>query len=139
MDLAPANVHDLRLVEELLQETQEGWVLGDRNYCSPELAQRLFEEEGLSLLAPYKSKKREGKRWPSWLVQKRRRIETVISQITERYRAKRVWARNRWHLALAAQSVEPHHGRLFLPANRALIASLLAAPYRLKLHIGLAT
>ena len=35
----------------------------------------------------------------SWLVQeKRRRIETVISQITERYRAKRVWARDRWHL-----------------------------------------
>jgi hypothetical protein len=31
-------------------------------------------------------------------VQKRRRIETVISQMTERYRAKRVWARDRWHL-----------------------------------------
>ena len=97
MDLAPANVHDLRLAEELLQEAQEGWVLGDRNYWSPELEERLGEE-GLSLLAPYKSKKREGKRWPSWLVQKRRRIETVISQITERYRAKRVWARDRWHL-----------------------------------------
>jgi hypothetical protein len=97
MDLAPANVHDLRLAEELLQEAQEGWVLGDRNYWSPELTKRLADE-GLSLLAPYKSKKREGKRWPSWLVRKRRRIETVISQITERYRAKRVWARDRWHL-----------------------------------------
>jgi len=97
MDLAPANIHDLRLAEELFQEAPEGWVLGDRNYWSPELAERLGEE-GLSLLAPYKSKKREGKRWPSWLVQKRRRIETVISQITERYRAKRVWARDRWHL-----------------------------------------
>ena len=98
MDLAPANVHDLRLAEELLRGAQEeGWVLGDRNYWSPELAERLGEE-GLSLLAPYKSKKREGKPWPSWLVRKRRRIETVISQITERYRAKRVWARDRWHL-----------------------------------------
>jgi len=98
MDLAPSNVHDLRLAEELLQGAQEeGWVLGDRNYWSPELAKRLGKE-GLSLLAPYKSKKREGKRWPSWLVQKRRRIETVISQLTERYRAKRVWARDRWHL-----------------------------------------
>ena len=96
MDLAPANVHDLRLAEELLEGTQ-GWALGDRNYWSAELAGRL-EEEGLSLLAPYKSKKREGKGWPRWLVHKRRRIETVISQITERYRAKRVWARDRWHL-----------------------------------------
>src|SRR5215207_1145367 len=97
MDLAPANVHDLRLAEELLREAQEGWVLGERNYWSPEFAER-HGEEGLSLLAPYKSKKREGRPWPSWLVQKRRRIEAVISQITERYRAKRVWARDRWHL-----------------------------------------
>ena len=96
VDLAPANVHDLSLAEELLEDA-EGWALGDRNYWSPELAERLGEE-GLSLLAPYKSKKREEKPWPHWLVQKRRRIETVISQITERYRAKRVWARDRWHL-----------------------------------------
>ena len=98
MDLAPANVHDLRLAEELLEGAQEeGWVLGDRKYWSPELAERLGEE-GLRLLAPYKSKKRERKRWPRWLVRKRRRIETLISQITERYRAKRLWARDRWHL-----------------------------------------
>jgi hypothetical protein len=96
VDLAPANFHDLRLAEELLEDAQ-GWVLGDRNYWSPELAER-FGEEGLSLLAPYKSKKSEEKPWPRWLAQKRRRIETVISQITERYRAKRVWARDRWHL-----------------------------------------
>ena len=99
MDLAPANVHDLRLAEELLEGAQEeGWVLGDRNYWSPELTERLGAE-GLRLLAPYKSKKRERKGWPRWLVRKRRRIETVISQITERYRAKRVWARDRWHLS----------------------------------------
>jgi hypothetical protein len=96
VDLAPANVHDLRLAEELLEDA-EGWALGDRNYWSPELVERLGEE-GLRLLAPYKSKKRGEQPWPRWLMQKRRRIETVISQITERYRAKRVWARDRWHL-----------------------------------------
>jgi Transposase DDE domain len=97
VDLAPANVHDLRLAEALL-EGAGGRALGDRNYWSPELAERLGEKQGLSLLAPCKSKKREEKPWPRWLVQKRRRIETVISQMTERYRAKRVWARDRWHL-----------------------------------------
>jgi hypothetical protein len=50
------------------------------------------------LLAPYKSKKGEKKSWPRWLVQKRRRVETVISQLAERYGAKKVWARDRWHL-----------------------------------------
>jgi hypothetical protein len=96
VDLAPANTHELRLAEELLEETK-GWALGDRNYWSPELTQRL-QDEGLCLLAPYKSKKREVTSWPRWLVQKRRRIETVISQLVERYGAKKVWARDRWHL-----------------------------------------
>lgn len=52
----------------------------------------------MRLLAPYKSKKREEKPWPRWLVQKRRRIETVFSQLVARYRAKKVWAKDRWHL-----------------------------------------
>jgi Transposase DDE domain len=96
VELAPADAHDLHLAEELLEEAK-GWALGDRNYWSPDLAERL-EDEGLCLLAPYKSKNREKHPWPRWLVQKRRRVETVISQMTERYRAKKVWARDRWHL-----------------------------------------
>jgi len=38
------------------------------------------------------------KRWPAWLVQARRRIETVLGQLTERFHAKRVRARDEWHL-----------------------------------------
>ena len=95
--LAPANVHELAVAEELLKEAK-GWALGDRNYWSPELTERL-KEKGLHLLAPCKSAKREGKKgWPRWLVNKRRRIETVISQLVGRNRAKRVWARDTWHL-----------------------------------------
>ncbi len=96
VDLAPANAHDLRLAEELLEDAR-GWALGDRNYWSPDLTERLGSE-GLGLLVPYKSKKREEEPWPRWLTQKRRRIETVISQLVERYNAKKVWARDRWHL-----------------------------------------
>ncbi len=71
VDLVPANAHELRLAEELLEDAK-GWALGDRNYWSPDLAERL-KEEGVCLLAPYKSKKKEKEPWPSWLVQKRRR------------------------------------------------------------------
>ena len=96
VDLAPANTHDLRLAEELLEDAK-GWALGDRNYWSPDLTERLGDK-GLRLLAPYKFKKREKQPWPRRLVQERRRIETVISQMAERYGAKKVWARDRWHL-----------------------------------------
>ncbi|MEW6206701.1 MAG: IS982 family transposase [Pseudomonadota bacterium] len=96
ISLAPANAHDLSLAEEIL-EGACGWALGDRNYWSPALHQQL-RTSGLYLLAPYKSARRERHPWPRRLVQARRRIETVIGQLVERFHAKRVWARDLWHL-----------------------------------------
>lgn len=97
VDLAPANVHDLHLAEELLEGFSDQ-ALEDRNYWSPYLTEQL-KGKGLHLSAPYeKSKEEEKKEWPRWLVQERRRVETVISQLVQRYRAKKTWARDRWHL-----------------------------------------
>lgn len=96
-ELAPANVPDTAMVEELSAEAH-GTLLGDRNYWSPSLRARLGER-GLRLVAPYKSRKRDRAPWPRRLVQVRRRVETVIGQLTERLHAKKVWARDRWHLA----------------------------------------
>lgn len=93
--LTPANVHDLTGAQELL-EHQHGFVLADRNYWSPK-QQEQWREHGLHLLAPYKSSKREPAPWPRSLVQKRRRIETVIGQLVGRFGAKQVWARDGWH------------------------------------------
>ena len=107
-ELAAANYHDLSLAEEILGSTTEnattseqgGWVLGDRNYHSPNLSEALMHSpRGLELVAPQKSSKKERHHpWPRWLVNKRRRIETVFSQFVERFKAKKVWARDRWHL-----------------------------------------
>jgi hypothetical protein len=95
LHLSAANVHELPVAERLLERAQ-GWALGDRNYWSPALSEKL-SAQGLRLLAPYRSAKREKTRWPLFLVQKRRRIETVIGQLVERFHAKRVWARDKWH------------------------------------------
>lgn len=104
--LAPANEHDRWVVESDLllpppeiEEEEGGWLLGDTNYSSPVLAEDLRRRHGVSLVAPKKtSKKRERHPWPRWLIALRRRIETVASQLVERYRVKRVRARDRWHL-----------------------------------------
>jgi len=98
MSLAPANVHDVHPAESLLGGAGRGWVLADRNYWSPELAERLRSAGGPELVAPYKVAEREGRPWPRWLVHKRRRIETLIGQLVGRYNAKKVWARDAWHL-----------------------------------------
>ena len=95
VSITPANVHDLQALDDLTEGVQ-GWLLADRNYWSPQKKADLAEQ-GLDLVAPFKSKKREKQRWPLWLVQKRRRIETVFSQLVGRFQAKQVWARDMWH------------------------------------------
>jgi len=94
--LAPANIHDTEGAEEVL-EGVAGFVLADRNYWKPELSQRL-KNYGLYLLAPYKSAKRQKQPWPRFLTHMRYRIETTFGQLVERFHAKRIWARDLWHL-----------------------------------------
>lgn len=94
--LAPANIHDTEGAEELLQGVY-GFALADRNYWKPELSERL-KTNGLQLLAPYKSAKRQKQPYPRFLTHMRYRIETVFGQLVERFNAKRVWARDLWHL-----------------------------------------
>jgi hypothetical protein len=98
--LAPASVHDRWVAEyDLLAGVEEGaFVVGDTNYHSPVLKESLAAY-GVCLIAPKRTnKKRDRHPWGAWLTNTRRRIETVISQMTERYRAKRVRARDLWHL-----------------------------------------
>lgn len=94
--LASANVLDVEAVSDVREGTQ-GWLLGDRNYWSPKLRRELRQFD-VQWLTPYQSSQREAKPWPRWLIQKRRRIETVMGQWVERFHAKRVWARDLWHL-----------------------------------------
>jgi len=95
-ELASANTSDVHMAPHVL-EGAEGVSLADRNYWSPRLFERL-QGQGLQLLAPFKTKTHETSPWPITLTWKRRRIETVIGQLTERFRAKKVWARDRWHI-----------------------------------------
>jgi hypothetical protein len=95
--LAPANVHDLTMVPDLVAQTN-GFVLGDRNYWAPQLADDLRRED-LTLLAPYRWASRDpAPRRSRFLSRIRYRIDTVFGQLSERYHAKRIWARDTWHL-----------------------------------------
>jgi Transposase DDE domain len=94
--LAPANEADRAVAPQLLAGLA-GWALGDKGYWSPALRAELAPG-GLDLIAPPRGKNPGAKRWPAWLVQARRRIETVLGQLTERFHAKRVRARDEWHL-----------------------------------------
>ena len=95
--LAPANEADRTVAPQLLAGLT-GWALGDKGYWSPALRAELAPS-GLDLIAPPRGKNPGAERWPAWLVQARRRIETVLGRLAERYHAKRVRARDEWHFA----------------------------------------
>ncbi len=43
------------------------------------------------------TEKERGLVWPRWLSKKRQKIESIFSQLVERYKMKVVWARDSWH------------------------------------------
>ena len=95
--IAPANAHDLALVPDLTAQTR-GILLGDRNYWSPALTEELAGQ-GLTLLAPFKSKQKDP--WPqrSYRISRPRyRIETVFSQLVERFQIRQIKVKDSWHL-----------------------------------------
>ena len=95
MELTPANVSDLAAVHSLLPS---GVGLGDRNYWSPKVMQELAQE-GLKLLAPFKSAKHDPDPQRSFRLSRIRRIiETSLGELVERFHIKRSWARDLWHL-----------------------------------------
>jgi hypothetical protein len=98
-ELAPANVHDIKMLPELITN-DSGMLLADRAYLSEPLKQQLLGEQGLELSIPTKygeptqlSSKELGKR-----KRLRRCIETVGSQLCHDLHIKKVWARDLWHL-----------------------------------------
>jgi hypothetical protein len=97
MYLAPANVHEGEVVWDLTSGSS-GVLLGDRNDWLPKLQQAL-KRLGISLLAPFrKASSQPAHSWSPVLGRVRSRIDTVFGQLTDRCGAKRVWARDLWHL-----------------------------------------
>jgi hypothetical protein len=97
MYLAPANVHEGEVVRNLTTDTS-GLLLGDRNYWLPTL-QAALRKVGMVLQAPFRKASTQPTRsWSPVLGRVRYRIDTVFGQLTDRYGAKRVWARDLWHL-----------------------------------------
>ncbi len=98
VSVCQASVSDLAVLEELTEQTT-GCCLGDRNYWKPELHAEL-RERGVEMIVPFRKASRDP--WPERsqaISRVRYRIETVFSQLAERFSIKRVWARDMWHFS----------------------------------------
>jgi hypothetical protein len=98
LSVCAAGVADAAVLEELTEQTA-GICLGDRAYWSPDLHAQL-RGRGVEMLVPFKKASRDLNPERSRRISSiRYRIETVFSQLCERFSAKRVRARDVWHLA----------------------------------------
>jgi hypothetical protein len=90
------------------------------NYHSPKTRQEELARVGIELLAPYSSSKRRepNPKRSAFLSRFRYRIDTVFSQLTERYSIKRVWARDVWHLVSRLLCAKSSHTLSFLLNHR---------------------
>ncbi len=95
---AAANVDERDVVEEMTL-TLHGLLIGDKGYIRPQLKEELAQR-GLDLETPLRKNMKESrpKDFVHDLMKVRRRVETVIGQLVERFHIETVWARDIFHL-----------------------------------------
>jgi hypothetical protein len=140
MYLAPANVHEGEVVWDLTAGSS-GLLLGDRNYWLPTRHSAL-RKIGVVLQAPFrKASSQPAHSWSRVLGRVRYRIDTVFGQLTDRCGAKRVWARDVWHLRnrRLAHGTHAHAVYLVQFARSGSSAPVRSVGCLKNLHIGLAS
>jgi hypothetical protein len=83
-----------------LTEGLTGLLIGDKGYIRPYLREKLLRRK-LVLQTPFKKNMKDNrpKKFIRLLMAIRRRIETVIGQLAERFHIEKIRARDTWHEA----------------------------------------
>ncbi len=99
--VAPANIDE----REMLLEIHSGVgrnVLGDKGYMCNETMKNEFKSLGITLHTPLRANMKDGRppETVKMLNDRRRLIETVVAQLSERLHMEKVRARDLWHLTV---------------------------------------
>jgi len=98
LTLTPANVDERDALWEVV-ECLKGLLIGDKGFIRPILKQDLAKI-GIDLQTPLRKNMKDSrpKSFVKQLMSKRRLVETVIGQLTERFEIEKTKARDLWHL-----------------------------------------
>lgn len=100
--LSPANESDIKNLNDLSSCIQAGsTLLGDKGYISRSIQLHLFEERKIALHTPPRKNQRTPSSWIPKMSRKRRRIETLFSQMLDQFRLRLNYAKT--SLALASR------------------------------------
>lgn len=95
---AAANIDERDVLQDMTEDLS-GLLIGDKGFIRPELKAELAKQ-GLDLQTPLRKNMKDSrpKERVRLFMKIRRRIESVISQLSERFHIEKVRARDLWHL-----------------------------------------
>jgi IS5 family transposase len=98
-DITAANVDEREAMIEIT-EGINGLLIGDKGYISREKKEFLKEYRQIDLQTPFRGNMKDERNpvFVSAMMKVRRRIETVIGQLSEQFHIEKVRARDLWHL-----------------------------------------
>lgn len=94
IDLSPASVHDVNYLKDIKSQISDCTLIGDRGYLSAEIQLNLFESCNIRLNTPMRNNQKDHKRQPYIFRKKRKRIETLFSQLCDQFMIRRNYAKS---------------------------------------------
>ena len=94
IDLSPASVHDINYLKDIKMQISDCTLIGDRGYLSAEIQLNLFENWNIKLNTPMRNNQKTYKQQPYVFRKKRKRIETLFSQLCDQFMIRRNYAKS---------------------------------------------
>ena len=93
IDLSPASVHNINYLNDIKIQISDCTLIGDRGYLSAEIQLNLFETCNITLNTPMRSNQKDYKKQPYVFRKKRKRIETLFSQLCDQFMIRHNYAK----------------------------------------------
>jgi hypothetical protein len=93
-DISKASVHDIHYLKDIKEQFNNCVILGDKGYLSADYQLDLFESKQIKLEVPMRKNQKNYKKQTYIFRKKRKRIETLFSQLCDQFMIRRNYAKS---------------------------------------------
>ena len=93
-DLSKASVHDIHYLKDIKNQFSDCVILGDKGYLSADYQLDLFTTKNIKLEIPMRKNQKDYKKQAYIFRKKRKRIETLFSQLCDQFMIRRNYAKS---------------------------------------------
>jgi hypothetical protein len=93
-DISKASVHDIHYLKDIKNQFNDCVILGDKGYLSADYQLDLFESKQIKLEVPMRKNQHDYKKQTYIFRKKRKRIETLFSQLCDQFMIRRNYAKS---------------------------------------------